>query len=374
MTRVYTDLRIQRFRLFKDIEVALSPVTIISGRNNTGKSALLEALFLHASGPRAGGTALLALNAVRNPTPITLPQGEGQTVWDSLFNNYQTTRPVSLTAHLDGNAVTVEFKPADGPTVTPGTVAGGVASTSGESYSQSLAVSVVTSDGTKEYLQTATQQTYTQPSAALPLNFQFGGVNLQLAPHANPLIIATIVAGRTRSTQQEIAQRYSDLRVLNRQSDFLNALRSVDGRINSLEVLAKDGQSSLNLNIADRLMPLSLFGEGMVTVADIMSIMYSRNASLVLIDEIENGIHYSVLRDVWWHIKRAAQATNVQVIATTHSRECMAAADEAFREDAPDMLTLLRLSRRPTEPESVVATPYSAREIESALELKLDIR
>ena len=41
-------LRIQNFRCFQDLSVKdLSPITLFGGRNNSGKSAILEAVFLN---------------------------------------------------------------------------------------------------------------------------------------------------------------------------------------------------------------------------------------------------------------------------------------------------------------------------------------
>ncbi len=51
---------------------------------------------------------------------------------------------------------------------------------------------------------------------------------------------------------------------------------------------------------------------------------------VVLVDEIENGIHYSVLGKVWRAVDLAARRFDVQVVATTHSFECMQAAHDAL--------------------------------------------
>src|SRR5260370_18073492 len=120
-------------------------------------------------------------------------------------------------------------------------------------------------------------------------------------------------------------------------------------------------------------MRLTLFGEGMVAAVDILSIIYAKKSRVVMIDEIENGIHYTVLQDLWWHIKRAARATNTQVIATTHSRECIAAAQKAFEKDGKQMLRLLRLWRKSSDAD-VSVTAYDFRDIESTWDLNLDVR
>jgi predicted ATP-dependent endonuclease of OLD family len=110
-----------------------------------------------------------------------------------------------------------------------------------------------------------------------------------------------------------------------------------------------------------------------VAAVDILSLVYARKSRVVMIDEIENGIHYSVLRGLWWHIKRAARATGTQIIATTHSRECIAAAQDAFVQDGQQMLSLIRLWRRSADSD-VSATSYGFAELENALDLSLDIR
>ena len=78
------------------------------------------------------------------------------------------------------------------------------------------------------------------------------------------------------------------------------------------------------------LVPLSMMGEGMTRVTRILLGISDVAGGIILIDEIENGIHYSVLHKVWSAIADAAERAQVQVFATTHSFECMAAAHQAL--------------------------------------------
>lgn len=43
----------------------------------------------------------------------------------------------------------------------------------------------------------------------------------------------------------------------------------------------------------------------------------------LLVDEIENGIHWSVKPKLWHFLVETARALNVQVVATTHSKDCL---------------------------------------------------
>ena len=44
---------------------------------------------------------------------------------------------------------------------------------------------------------------------------------------------------------------------------------------------------------------------------------------LLLYDEIDTGLHYSVMSDMWKLVVRTAIQNNVQVFATTHSLDCL---------------------------------------------------
>ena len=65
---------------------------------------------------------------------------------------------------------------------------------------------------------------------------------------------------------------------------------------------------------------LTLYMEMLVTQAEIL-----------LIDEIENGLHHSVYENVWKGIGALARSEDIQVFVTTHSEECVKAAATAAK-------------------------------------------
>ena len=82
-----------------------------------------------------------------------------------------------------------------------------------------------------------------------------------------------------------------------------------------------------------RMIPFALLGGGLGRLAGILLSIADAPGGVVLIDEVENGFHRSVLSRVWSAIGEAAGRYETQVFATTHSFECIEAAHEAFRED-----------------------------------------
>ena len=122
---------------------------------------------------------------------------------------------------------------------------------------------------------------------------------------------------------------------------LLKALQIVEPRLQSIEENSSSGIPMIWGDIGlSELVPLSAMGEGMTQIARLVLAIASVPDGIVLIDEVENGIHHSVLPDVWRAIDEAAKQFHTQVFATTHSFECIEAAHQAL---GPDGFLLHRL-------------------------------
>ena len=88
----------------------------------------------------------------------------------------------------------------------------------------------------------------------------------------------------------------------------------------------------------------------------------------MLVDEIENRLHHTVLPDVWRTIGKVAEQFNVQVFATTHSFECVEAAYEALGADG------FRLHRLETADGVNQCVTYEADAVEGAIRHNLEVR
>jgi AAA15 family ATPase/GTPase len=77
------------------------------------------------------------------------------------------------------------------------------------------------------------------------------------------------------------------------------------------------------IKVNDRYELLSSFGDGLKSTIFIIGSLLSLRNEYFYIDEIENGIHYSLLDNLWEIILTISEEQNVQVFATTHSKECI---------------------------------------------------
>ena len=91
---------------------------------------------------------------------------------------------------------------------------------------------------------------------------------------------------------------------------------------------------------------------------------------IVLVDEIENGIHHSVMEKVWRAIGAFARNYDVQLFATTHSYECIGAAYRAFESDEEDELRLFRIQRNGDG--GFKAVKYDRERLGGVLELRME--
>ncbi len=71
-----------------------------------------------------------------------------------------------------------------------------------------------------------------------------------------------------------------------------------------------------------------------------------RNTKFLLIDEIENCIHYTLHVKLWRLVFRLARRYNLQVFATSHSWDCTKAFAEAVAEDEENDGVVVRLEKK----------------------------
>jgi AAA15 family ATPase/GTPase len=120
-----------------------------------------------------------------------------------------------------------------------------------------------------------------------------------------------------------------------------------------------------------RLVPLPVMGEGMVRLASLVLHIGNAPNGVVLVDEMENGLHHSILPKVWRAIGEVAREFNTQVFATTHSLECIVAAHKAFAESGLYDFRLHRLERRK---ETIHTLTYDQEALEAAIGTGLEVR
>ena len=119
-----------------------------------------------------------------------------------------------------------------------------------------------------------------------------------------------------------------------------------------------------------RPVPLQSLGDGALHLAGTALALTNSRDGFLLIDEVENGIHHSVQPDFWRMIFKTAQANNVQIIATTHSYDCVRGFAQAAVECEEVEGVLVRIERKNKE---MWAVEYSERNLKAAAKQSIGI-
>ena len=129
----------------------------------------------------------------------------------------------------------------------------------------------------------------------------------------------------------------------------VSALRLVEPRIRAVSMAGGNGPGNPRTPFARvegfaRPVPLRSMGEGLNRVFAMVLALINARDGLLLIDEVENGLHYTVQRDIWKVLMQLSPDLDVQVFATTHSWDAVRAFRQAISDEQDDG-TLVRLSR-----------------------------
>jgi hypothetical protein len=153
---------------------------------------------------------------------------------------------------------------------------------------------------------------------------------------------------------------------------FQKLLGTLDPRIKKVRIDPGEDGNQVVVDIGlSELLPLAQAGQGVYRLATILADIIGEQPSVLLIDEIENGLHHSAQKQVWMGLAEAARELNVQIFATTHSGECLQAAHKAFLERPSYDLGVVQLFRTG---DAVQGRLLDKEHIEAAIAADIELR
>ncbi len=125
------------------------------------------------------------------------------------------------------------------------------------------------------------------------------------------------------------------------QLKVLGLLKEIEPRIMDYHIL--DGDIYFMLEGLNKSINLKSMGEGFVKLFGIILAIIHCENGICLIDEIENGLHHSVLKGVWKHILKASETHHVQLFITTHNAEILEAITKVSEPKQQKEINVIRL-------------------------------
>ncbi len=334
------NLEIKNFRAFRHLTIPrLGRVNLITGKNNVGKTAVLEAIRLFAE---RGSPKLLRDLLVRRSEVYDKVDASN----DSLLFSYMSL------FNMDDSG----FKPG---TATIGPIGG----------SNTLSVNVTSEAQITlsfgETTRTSDLVTAFADSSLLKLETDITPCRFVKSHDFNRVLLKTTLADNFQETGLLGVKLHSIPPPL--QNSAEKFLRLIEPRLDYLYYSSPDridrdfGGITAQLKNNSEGIPLESMGEGMIRLFDVGLALPDLQNGILLIDEIENGLHYSVMPSVWNKVFEVASELNMQVFATTHSWDCI----EAFQQVAdgdhdPNSGLLIQLRNKSG---NVVATVHDEKDL-----------
>ena len=364
-------LSIKGFRGIADLAIPhLSPVTLITGENNTGKTSILEAVRLLAE--NASLEVIREILRLREEDIAGLsdnrdsPGGVAFLI-SGLFHGFpplsENLQPIVLSSSDNSQQMSIEVKWYLEKVTEDGTLRRiPVDFEDSEDGDVIPALAVTTKNKTNilpiERIDRLTSNR--RPNRAYDQSKTFSR------------FVNSILPERTET----LSSLWDNIDLTEREQDVLEALRIMDPNIAAVTMLG-DGSFPRSRTAVvrseefSRRIPLRSFGDGMNRLFCIILSLVNVADGILLIDEFENGMHYSVQVEAWRTVFYLAQKLNVQVLATTHSFDCIAGFRQAAAQSEEIEGLLVRVERSGNQMRVV---QYTEEDLQIAVRQRIEVR
>ncbi|QTA82804.1 AAA ATPase-like domain-containing protein [Desulfonema limicola] len=173
-----------------------------------------------------------------------------------------------------------------------------------------------------------------------------------------------------------LALKWSKIVLTEKEDHVIEALRIIDKNIERIAFVDTNTTKKAIVKFHNSSQPFSLssMGDGIFKILrTVLTLVHCENGTL-LIDEFENGLHWSVQLELWKIIYHLAYKLNIQIFATTHSRDTLWAFQQAAlsqgHEDDTRVIKLKHLPKR----QNIKAVEVDIKEVKQIMEQGLEIR
>lgn len=313
-------LSIRNFRLFEELEVeGLKRVNLIVGKNNTGKTTLLEAIRVL----EARGHSTVVNNILKIRGQFTPSWDESYyALYPSFYKNYPSITINGLVISPQGSAQDTKFKLI---------------------YPEAKIDSFLSSRDTPDF-----------PRDEV-INIPFSG-------------------------QVDFIQSYWDqISLTDLEDEVIKLIKdTIEPRLIRLDI--SGGVAKIRLKNETKPLPLASLGDGaqrvlLIALALVNAKKDTQNGEgkMILIDELESGLHFSILEKLWEFIFEYAKKWNIQLFVTTHSSDTVNSFSRIMSNDdnqGEGFLFRLQYNRE----KKLEIIPYQIERLEKALEMDFEIR
>lgn len=340
-------IEIEGYKCFKHAKFeGFKRVNLITGLNNSGKSCLLEAIFLITH-----SNELKAIIEINNFRQISMLEVGTLDYLNNLFHDAELDAAFTFSIRTDAGVLRKQYR---------------IEGEAPSSLSFVLEDRGALPKNPRQFVieNLDTQQTERFTFDQIDRESFSGKANSGWMP-AGISRHAHVLANQVKKLIEE-GKEHLLLKALSCFGDQFIALKveeQVPHNPPIIYLTSKEGISSR----------LNVFGDAVSKVLAIVSEIILGEIRYLLIDEFENGLHYTIQKDVWKAVIRLCEELDIQLFATTHSKEFALAYAEAAKELETDSCGFFEIYKRPI-PNDIAMKSWDVAQLPAYFEEGLKIR
>jgi ABC-type dipeptide/oligopeptide/nickel transport system ATPase component len=317
-------LLIRNFRLFKELNIAkLARVNLLVGKNNSGKSCLLEALHIYLSG--ADASVLSGIVSAREEdwndsvsSPALQEINQIDSPFRFLFHGYQF--PSQPSGAIEISVMDNEMKPVK---ILPRFF-----QVTRDKDGRRLYVPVENKSAAKlADVEMGLELIQGDQARFLAYLFNLPGNKRTTAANGTGNIQVVPPRGMDNETIEKL---WDNINITDLEEEVIRCLRLIDPNVRKVAFVGGSQQPNgkkqrvpiVRYANSEERIPLKSLGDGMTRLFQVILALVNARSGYLLIDEFENGLHWSIQSGIWEIVFILAERLNVQVFATTHNRDC----------------------------------------------------
>ncbi len=357
-------LHIKNFRCLQDFSIEdLGLINIIVGDNGSGKTALLESIFLSQTGTPEVALRLRLWRGLGREFAFDNTRRGYDDLWSNLFTKLDNKKRIDI--HADGSGPQVRRLSIyyDPNATAKLDISKGVSNMLSEAQFESSAIIPITFE-------------YSQKEGP-PIKFQPLVEKDKISFHATGLPSPSLSAFFASSfasvvPPSEVAAQFSELNKVKKTKAFKQTMRKLYPAIEDIGTETEAGSLMLFCDVKGipERVPIGLISSGSHKLASLLLGIAAHSKGVVLIDEMDNGFYYQKLQHVWTALYMFCKEHDTQIFATTHSKECLQSLLPVVHKDPRDF----RLIRMESIRGTAKATIFQGDELEAAVRTKTEVR
>lgn len=344
---MFDKVKIERFRGIKYASIeGFKQINLFFGKNNCGKSSLLESLFL-----------VSGLSNPLLPVHVNLMRGYGRTRLDDLkldFYNLDSSSPIHIRMeNQESRDLEISLF---------------------EQHQNSVSLNA----GGTSILSNVEEGEYGLKFDARINDKHFESqLSFDLAKSADatrttPAQYVELLRCRYLSPKYDFSASIQGLKSILQNKDehfIIEGLRLIEPRVR--DFIFTDNEMFVDIGLQRRI-PVNMMGDGARKIVSLLTAIYDCKDGALLVDEISNGFHFSVMGSLWNVLINAAVKNGTQLFITTHDIDSIKGLRDAALGLDPDIIAAFKLLR--TADDELKAYHYSLESLDYSINQEIEVR